>query len=77
MALESKPNFLQGIHSDVVVRGKAHCPMEHITNVVRGQQVKKLLSNHEAHQKSWRPYAPLVVKLLINKIIYPFVLVAL
>ena len=32
--------------------------------IVSGQKVKKLLSDHEAHQKSWRTYAPLVVKLL-------------
>ncbi len=32
--------------------------------VFRGQKVKKLLSDHEARQKSWRICAPLVVKLL-------------
>ena len=32
--------------------------------VFRGQKVKKLLSDHEACQKSWRICAPLVVKLL-------------
>jgi hypothetical protein len=35
MALESKPNFLQGSHSDVVVRGGAHRPMEHIQGFTR------------------------------------------
>ena len=33
-------------------------------SVGSGQKVKKISSDHEARQKSWRIYAPLVVKLL-------------
>ena len=40
------------------------CGQFQLSNVVRGQNVKKLLSDHNARQKSWRVCAPLVIKLL-------------
>jgi len=32
--------------------------------MLSGSKIKKLLSDHEARQKSWRIYEPLVIKLL-------------
>jgi hypothetical protein len=50
-------------HHDWSRRARGHFQL---SNVVRGQKVKKLLSDHEARQKSWRICAPLVVKLLTS-----------